>query len=72
VALQGKLFAISGLPPALIRVVRWAWRSCSPREDRHFRLVGLFKGARHVSRASIATCTPGLALATGIVIVAAA
>jgi len=76
VALQGKLFAIGGLPPALIRVGALGVAvALAARGIGDFRLVRLFKRVRGTrfarldSRVYVPLC---LALATGIVIVAAA
>jgi len=76
VALQGKLFAIGGLPPGLIRVGALGVAVVlAARGIGDFRLVGLFKRVRGTrfarldSRVYAPLC---LALATGIVIVAAA
>ncbi|TMQ10109.1 MAG: DUF3995 domain-containing protein [Deltaproteobacteria bacterium] len=76
VALQGKLFAIGGLPPALIRVGALGVAVVlAARGVGDFRLVGLFKRVRGTRFARLDTCIYAplcLALAAGIVIVAAA
>jgi Protein of unknown function (DUF3995) len=70
VALQGKLFAIGGLPPALIRMgALGVALVLAARGVGDFRLVGLFKRVRGTrfarldSRVYVPLC---LALATGI------
>jgi len=76
VALQGKLLAINGLPPALIRVGALGVAVVlAARGIGDFRLVGLFKRVRGTrfarldSRFYSPLC---LALAAGIVVVASA
>jgi hypothetical protein len=76
VALQGWLFLVGGLPPALTRVgVLGVAVVLVARGVGDFRLVGLFKRVRGTRFARLDSCvyTPlCFALAAGSVIVAAA